>query len=116
VTAYDPRADPRRGRCVLFVKVILFSAYEGRTSGLVLRILKSILVELVSSLARRTVFSRDRFQCFPAAGALWMYVDVALGPIFLLPEPLVLCTVSLNFLQLQQSAHVKMFRTKFWEI
>lgn len=42
VTAYDPRADPRRGRCVLFVKVILFSAYEGRTSGLVLRILKSI--------------------------------------------------------------------------
>lgn len=47
---------------------------------------------------------------------LWMYVDVALGPIFLLPEPLVLCTVSLNILQLQQSAHVKMFWTKFWEI
>lgn len=45
-----------------------------------------------------------------------MYVDVALGPIFLLPEPLVLCTVSLNILQLQQSAHVKMFWTKFWEI
>lgn len=77
------------------------SASEGRTSGLVFPQIPVGLLNLFPSLARRTVFSRERFQCFPAVGALWV-VDVTLGSVFLLSESLALCTVNLRFLQLQQ--------------
>ena len=77
------------------------SASEGRTSGLVFPQIPVGLLNLFSSLARRTVFSRERFQFFPAVGALWM-VDVTLGSVFPLSESLALCTVTLSFLQLQQ--------------